>query len=162
MSDYVDGKALRKLLLGNMVPRAASLLPQTIVSPGTPYYTIYGGKVLVTGLVGEIVVANVGGACSASWFHAPSGAIGTGALLCAATVITTWVVGDILSLTGLLTAGMSPTAHASSGVMLEVAGKGLLLMPGNLGVITTTGVAGQWEWQLTYIPIDDGAYVRAV
>ena len=162
MSEYVDNKALRKLLLGREVARAASVLPQTVVSPGTPYYTIYGGKVLVTGLVGEIVTANVGGACAVSWFHAPSGAIGTGALLTDATTITTWVVGDILSVSGLLTAVMSPTVHASSGVMLESGGKGILLMPGNLGMISTTSVAGNWKWTLTYIPIDDGAYIRAV
>lgn len=151
-----------KSTLGVQVDRAASILPQTVGSPGTPYFTVAGGKVLVKGLVGEIVVANVGGVVSANWFFAPSGAIGTGANLCAATVLTTWVIGDILTLSGLLTDAMLPAVHASSAPMLTVAGQGIVLMPGAMGVITTASFAGQWRWVLWYIPIDAGATVVAV
>ncbi len=159
MSEYVDNKALRKLRLGKMVPRATALLPQTIATPGMPYFRIYGGKILLTGLVGTIVVG-VGGACNAHWEHNPTA--GTLALISAAKAIAAWVAGDILSIDGLLTNVMTPTVHASAAVMNSLAGKGILLTAGDLGVVTSTSVAGSWSWQLFYVPIDDGAYVRAV
>ncbi|MBU1173549.1 MAG: hypothetical protein KKD44_28610, partial [Proteobacteria bacterium] len=53
MSDYVDGKALRKLLLGRPLFRAATTLPQTAAFA---IFNIVGGKVLMTSIVGEITV----------------------------------------------------------------------------------------------------------
>ena len=149
-----------KSTLGIQINRAASVLPQTVVSPGTPYFTIAGGKVLITGLVGEIVVANVGGAVNANWFH--DATVGTDANICAVTALATWVIGDILTITGLLTDAMQPAAHASSGVMMVTGGKGFILTAGNLGVITNASVAGQWTWTLWYIPLDAGATIVAV
>jgi len=149
-----------KSTLGVQIDRAASILPQTVVLPGTPYFTVAGGRVLVTGLVGEIVVANVGGAVNANWYFAPT--VGTGGNICAATALAALVIGNLLSITGLLTDAMLPAAPASLVPMLTVAGKGLIMPAGNLGVITNASVTGQWIWSLWYIPVDAGATVVAV
>lgn len=159
MSEYLDNKALRKLQLGRMCPRAASILPQTVATPGTPYYRIYGGKILLTGLIGEMTVG-VGGAVNAHWEHDPT--TGATAAISAAKAMAAWVAGDILSIDGLLTNVMTPTAHAGAAVMLSLAGKGIILTIGDLGVVTSASQTGNWSWQLFYVPIDDGAYVRAV
>ena len=146
--------------LGVQVDRPASVLPQTVVSPGTPYFTVAGGKVLITGLVGEIVTANVGGVVNANWFH--NAAVGTDVNICAATALGALVIGDILVVTGLLTDAMLPAAHASSahfGGATALGVKGFIVTAGALGVITNASVAGEWIWTLWYIPLTAGALV---
>lgn len=150
--------------LGIQVDRAESVLPQTVLSPGTAYYNVAGGKVLVTGLVGEIVTANVGGAVAVNWFH--NATAGTDINICAATTITAWIVGDILVVTGLLTDTMLPAAHGSSthfgGAQAGSMGiRGFIVTIGALGVISDASVTGHWIWTLWYIPITAGATVVA-
>jgi hypothetical protein len=151
-----------KRFLGRQVNRAASIIPQTVVSPGTPYFSITGGVVLITGLVG-VFTADVGGAVNANWFH--NATVGTDANICAATALATFDTGDILVVTGLLTDAMLPAAHASSthfGGATALGLRGFVVTTGALGVITDASQTGNWRWMLWYIPLDDGAIVAAV
>lgn len=163
MSEYVDNKALRKLQLGRMVPRAASVLPQTVATPGTAYFHVYGGLVLVTGLVGEWTVA-CGGAVNATWCLNPDAGVDTD--ICAATALAGAVAaGYIMTVSFVVTEGMLPLAGSAAqlaGGVVGGGGKGMVCVPGDLGVFTNASVTGNWEWKLFYVPIDDGAYVRAV
>jgi len=163
MSEYVDNKGLRKLQLGRLCPRAASVLPQTVATPGTPYFHIYGGLVLMTGLVGEFTVA-VGGAVNATWCHNPT--VGVDTDICAATALGGVILaGALMTVSGVATEGMLPLyGHAAqlAGGASGGGGRGVVLQIGDLGVFTSASQTGNWKWYMFYVPIDDGAYVRAV
>ena len=46
-----------KSMLGIQVSTATVVIPQTVVSPGTVYFTIAGGLVLITGIIGVFTVS---------------------------------------------------------------------------------------------------------
>lgn len=146
--------------LGIKVDRAESILPQTVATPGTEYFTVAGGLVLVTGLVGYFTVV-AGGAVNATWCHNPTP--GTDTDICAATALAGAAQGDIMTVSGIATEGMLPLAGAAAQLMGGIAGscKGIVLPTGALGVFTNASVTGNWRWVLWYIPIDDGATVVA-
>ena len=151
-----------KSTLGVQVDRPVSIIPQTVVTPGTPYFTIATGMVLVTGLVG-IFTVGVGGICSAQWCLNPT--TGTDTNICGATVITACVAGGILTVSGVATEGMLPLNGGAGQLLGGIAGgggRGIVMVPGALGVFTTASMTGNWIWHLWYIPIDAGATVVAV
>lgn len=146
--------------LGIQVNRPASVIPQTVATPGTEYFTVAGGLVLVTGLVGIMTVA-LGGAVNGQWCFEPT--TGTRTDVTGATVLTGLQEGDILTVSGIATEGMLPVADTVAQLMGGIAGscRGLVLPPGALGVFTDASEDGNWIWILWYMPIDNGATVVA-
>jgi len=149
----------RKMGLGIQVDRPTSILPQGVGTPGTEYYTIAGGLVLITGLVG--LFTSDPAAVNATWCHNP--AVGRDTNVCIATALGGADVGDVMSISGIAGAGMLPLAGSVAQLMGGVAGtcKGLVLDSGALGVFTDGSVAGDWRWVLWYMPITPGATVVA-
>ena len=146
-----------KSLLGIQVQTGTVVIPQTVASPGTTYFTIAGGIVLVTGMLGVITTA-IGGAVSPQWQMNPT--TGTASVLCTTGLaITAFVAGDILTLDGALGDAMLPTAHAGCAPMFSAAGEGIMLPSGNLSVITAASQTGNWYWILWYLPVTPGATV---
>jgi len=154
MSDYNEGKAIRKLHLGIMVERAAAALPS---SGAGDIYTIVGGKVLMTALVGEVTVA-IGATQSVKFIANPTAATAADTDLCAAVDINTCDVGDLLGVTG--TPGENLLVAHKGSIQGMLTG-GVYLQTGTLQVHTTATTAGSAKWNLCYVPIDDGAYVEA-
>src|SRR5208283_1806237 len=147
-----------KSMLGIQVATATVVIPQTVVSPGTVYFTIAGGLVLITGIIGVFTVP-VGGAVSPNiYFNASTG---TAANINASAAITAFVAGDCLTIDGLLTDAWVPASagHGSTCVMYSKAGLGILCGPGTLGWITGASVTGNWNWTLWYVPLTAGATV---
>ena len=146
--------------LGIKVHRPISIIPQTVLTPGTEYYTIAGGLVLITGLVGLFTTVP-GGAVNATWCHNPT--LGTDTDLCIATALNGAAEGDVMSVSGIAGAGMLPLGGSVAQLMGGVAGscKGLVLDAGALGVFTDASVGGNWRWVLWYMPITPGATVVA-
>jgi len=148
MSEYVDNKALRKLLFGRMCPRAAA----NHINATTPYFTVSGGRILVTGLVGLITIASGANACS--WTSTPT--IGTASVICAALDINPALVGDSLTITGLAADAMIYGGAGGLGMMAR-------RIVVNVGTIDFIAAAadGASSWVLFYVPLDDGGLVRA-
>ena len=148
--------------LGIQVDRAASILPQTVGTPGTEYFTIAGGKVLLTGLLGTFTVA-VGGAVNATWCLNPTAGVDTD--ICAVTALGGVVLaGSLMTVSGVVTESMIPLHGCAAQLMGGIVGgggRGLVLVPGALGVFTDASETGNWEWILWYMPIDAGATVVA-
>jgi hypothetical protein len=144
--------------LGVQVSTATVVIPQTVVSPGTTYFTVAGGYVLITGLIGAFTVS-VGGAVSPNIFFTPTA--GGSANINAGAAITAFVAGDCLTIDGLLTDAWVPASagHGSTCVMFSKAGLGIICGPGTLGWITGASVTGNWNWTLWYIPLTSGATV---
>jgi len=144
------------------VDRAASILPQTVGTPGTAYFTIAGGYVQVVGLLGIFTVA-CGGAVNATWCHNPTEGVDTD--LCAATALAGAIAaGYVMSVSGVVGDGMLPLAGSMAQIMAGVLGgqSPMALGPGDMGVFTGASTTGNWRWVLWYIPIDQGATVVAV
>jgi len=157
MSDYLDGKALRKLTLGTMVPRAAQLIAIT-ATPGLPIYTVTG-LILVTGLLGVCTTTHGGVANTISFEFNPTAATGANSAITATTDLgTTSVVGDVAVVVGAPATGPLG-GHVAVNVLGSTSGKGIVLNDGVIGLVATAANGG-WRWILFYIPIDDGAYVR--
>jgi len=154
MSDYIAGKALRKLLLGKKVDRATATLPQGTAGA---IYNIAGGRVLMTAIVGEVTVA-IGGANATKLTANPTVATAADTDLCTAVDIDTCDVGDLLSITGTPGDGLL-VAH--KGAVQTMGPHGVIMQTGTLDLDCAGSVAGSIKWTLFYIPIDDGAYITA-
>jgi len=150
MANLLEGKALRQLILGKKVERAAA----THIAATTPYFNVLTGRVLVTGLIGTVTVASGANACS--WVANPTTGTAT-QVMCAALDINPALVGDSLTIDGQVASAMTYGAAAGLPMM---AVKGIVC---NIGTIDFIAAAadGATSWTLFYIPIDDGAYVTA-
>jgi hypothetical protein len=153
MATQVPGKGARQVTLGITVPRAAALLPQTATAA---IFNVIGGKVLVTSLVGEVVVVMPATANTVAVNGTPTS--GTAVVWATAVSTASKEVGSVISLP-ITAGGALQVANAGGG---NAVGPGFV---GQIGTITltTTGSAatGTVKWTLTYVPIDDGAYVTA-
>lgn len=150
MSDYMSGRALRTIKLGLKVDRAAS----THIAATTPYFNVVGGRVLVTGLVGLVTVDSGANVCS--WVANPTTGTAT-QVLCAGLDINPALIGDSLTITGIVADPM--TYGAAAGLpMFEVSG--IVCLVGTIDFIAAAA-DGDTSWVIFYVPMDDGAYITA-
>ncbi len=145
------GQALRKLLLGEKVEKAAATVPQT--DSGT-LFTIAGGRILMTGIIGECTVA-VGATDNLKLIANPTVATAADTDLCAAVDMDTCDIGDLLSITGAPGDNFL-AAHKGSVQMIE--NKGIILQEGTLDVNAHASTTGAFKWTLFYVALDVGAY----
>lgn len=144
-----DRKRISELVLGFRVDKAEAALE----GAKTAYFNIKGGRVLMTGLLGQITVAAGANACS--WGATPT--TGTAQPVCAALDINPALVGDNLTITGIANAAMTYNASATG---LPMMANPVVLDIGTLD-LTSAAADGSTKWSLWYIPLDDGAYVEA-
>lgn len=144
--------------LGIKVERPAGAV-DSVVAPGDPYFTIAGGMVVLTGLIGICTIAP-GGAVDLSWGFDPAIGAGANVLLCTNTTCTTAVVDDIITITGASGDALI-NAHLASNPMMEAAPRGVALSPGVLGLIGTA-VQGTFRWILWYRPAEVDATIVIV
>lgn len=147
-----------KVDLGVKVERPAEAVA-FVGTPGDPYFTIAGGMVLLTGLIGICTVAP-GGALTLSWELDPTDAAGADVVLCTPTVCTTATLTDIITITGDPGDALI-NGHLQSNPMMEDAPHGVALAPGVLGLVGTA-VQGTFRWILWYRPAEVGATVVIV
>ncbi len=156
MSVLLDPVAFRKALFGLKVDRAASALPQT---GSTAIYTVSGGGVLITSLLGRVVTALGATVTNLKLQFTPSGGAATD--LYANVAVTSAAAGRTIT----------PNAAIGSALVLGAAGhlagapipgaSGLFLPAGSLAMVTDANDTGTLQWSLTYVPLDDGAVVAA-
>ena len=148
---YLDGVQLRKLHYGIPLSRPAFVH----LAATTPYFGIVGGRVLLTGLVGSVVVAAGANACQ--WVANPTTGTAT-QVLCAALDINPALVGDSLVITGIVANAMTYGGAGGLGAMAAP----VLLLIGTLDFIAAAADASSTSWTLTYVPWDDGAYMTVL
>lgn len=164
MANFIQGRQLRRLLYGEQIQKLAQTPPNS--GSSATLFTVAGGMVLVTSLVGRVstVLSGTTGAISlgATPTVGASGAQVAG--IAAATVVGGGEVGATYAVAATI-AG-APTTLANGGAS-AVAGKSPFLAQSGFvvqaGIITiTTSVAtmtGAIDWYLTYVPLDNGAAV---
>lgn len=152
MATLLTASMLRRISLGRVVERAAAVLPATTQ---TAYYTIAGGRVMITAFVGEFTVAASGTATNLTLVGNPT--TGTDVNLCTATAITSKELGTLFGPTGLF----SDALNVANAGALSGFSRPIILPVGTLDFLTSATNTGQTKSWLTYIPIDDGATVVA-
>lgn len=161
MSVIIQGNQLRSVDLGIKVSKAAFTLPATT---STAIFTVSGGRVLITSLVGEVTTVLGATATNLNVTLDPTGANAV-ADLAAATAVTSDAVGTLYTVTGapadLLSAAAVGNTQAPNYVAGPIVGHGFIVPAGSILLKTSATNTGATKWDLTYVPYDDGASVAA-
>jgi len=154
MSALNDLVAFRKMLLGLKVDRAAAALPQTAQ---TPYFTVTGGRILITNLIGEVTTAIQAQATTVQLIATPTS--GTAVVLSNATGdINGKEVGSTIALAATL--GGTLVVNNAGATVLPLANL-FVVRTGTIDFKTIASSTGATRWSLFYVPLDDGAAVVA-
>ena len=158
MSVLLQGSQMRQVLVGFKVSRAGATIPQTAAQS---IFSVTVGRILLTGLVGQVTTAIGAVATTVSIGFTPSAGTVNAAGLASAVAITSSEVGVNLGLN--LTAGGALIVGSLAGSVVQVPGHApYVLKPGTVTYTTSASTTGALQWDLTYIPLDDGATVAAL
>lgn len=152
MTVLISGDQLRTLLFGNKVDRATATLPQTTTGS---LFTVAGGRVLLTGIVGEVTVAVQNQANNTKLVATPT--VGAVNDLSGTVDIANLAVGGLLGATGL--AGDALVKSTGGGV--SNLRNPIIVAIGAIGLSCAASNTGSVKWSLTYVPLDNGASVVA-
>lgn len=155
MATYLAGKELRRLLYGIHVNRPTNTLPASVAGN---IFTVSGGRCLINLLFGEVTVAVQNQACTLSIGALPTVGTGSATNLATAVSIIAAPIGAHF--------GANPGGALIADITTEA---GITLAGGypavvDTGTITITPSAtntGSVQWDLFYVPIDDGAQIVA-
>lgn len=154
MTTLLSGASVRQIALGQYVDRATATLPQT--ASGN-IFTVTGGAVILTSLVGRVTTAIGGTATNLKVTYTPT--VGSASDIAANVAVTSKPVGTALTLPGTLGSALVAGATGAYG---PVAAPGLLILPaGTMSITTDASTTGSVRWTLTYVPFDAGAAVAA-
>lgn len=158
MSVLLQGSQMRQVLAGFKVSRAGATIPQTAAQN---IFSVTVGRILLTGLVGQVTTVIGSTATTVSIGYTPTAGTAAAAGLASAVAITSSEVGVRLGLP--LTAGGALVVGANAGTSVQIAAHApYVLVPGTLTYTTSASTTGALQWDLLYIPLDDGATVAAL
>jgi hypothetical protein len=157
MASGVPGVQLRRLLLGTKVEEPAAVLPATATGH---LFTVSGGRVVVTSLVGQCTTVCTSTATTVSVGHTPLSGTASTTALATATAVTSAEVGSLVSLP--ITKGALLVNVLAGGAAQAPGSGGYVVPPGTIDITTSATNTGAFKWTLTYVPLDDGATVVAV
>lgn len=152
MSVLDNLKGMRMSVLGARVERADASLPQTAAEA---LFTVTGGKVLITGIVGEVGTVIETQANNTKLTANPT--VGTSVDICAVLSITADEAGTLYSITGTLTDALVGT---TAGAVAAQA-KNVIVNAGTIDLNCAASNTGTIAWTVFYVPIDDGAAIEA-
>ncbi len=142
-------------LFGNKVERATAQLPQTATGS---LFTIADGRVLLTGLWGEVTTVLTATATTLTVIFNPTDAGADQTLAVASASVASDAVGTIYSLSGAVADDLEDSLNFGA-----LAGpRYLLLKPGVIALTTSaSNTTGSVKWTCTYVPLDSGATIVA-
>lgn len=144
--------AIMAAVLGIRVDRASDDVPHTTAEA---IFNIKGGRVLMTGLLGEVVGGALGAVGNLSVESNPT--TGTTSALCAVVAGGAKEEGALFSITG--TVGDAALMDDAGGVRMMTSP--VVLPVGTLDFRASATDDGNMKWSLWYVPLDDGAYMEA-
>lgn len=151
MSDFLEGKAARKVVNGIMVEKAAVAIAGISTKS---LFTVVGGRVIVKTLLGEVTTGLQAKANACKFNHTPTG--GNPVDLSAAVECNGDVAGTLYGITGLPATAMSVTIGTAVNSAYDI-----VLKPGVIGFNTAADATGAIKATVVYIPLDDGAYIES-
>lgn len=137
---------------GILVACSAKALPQSGVST---LFTVSGGRILLTSIVGLVTVAIQPQANNTKLQSVPT--VGTAVDLCVTADITGRESGSMLTLTSVFTSALQVANAGGAATQLAA----IVIPPGVVALSCNAGSAGQMSWVATYVPLDTGASVAA-
>lgn len=152
MADFIEGKALRKLLYGDKVDRATAALPQAAAAA---IFNVVGGRVAITQIVGEVTTIIQNQANNTKLTANPT--TGTSVDICAVLSIANDEVGTLYGITGLNSDAM---LGINAGA-LPAQTRDVIVNVGTIDLDCAAANTGSVKWSILYVPIDDGAYITA-
>ncbi len=146
---------VRVALLGLKVDRTTAALPQTALGN---IFTIAGGRVVITSVVGEVTTILGAGANTLTIGLAPTVGVGDASALGggASSLLTAPVGTHIATNPG---GDVFVDLATQAGVPLPFTG--FVADPGSVTVTTTGSVTGSVKWSITYLPFEDAGVVTA-
>lgn len=153
MTVLIAGDQLRTLLYGSKVDRPTAALPASTTGA---LFTVAGGRVLVTSIVGRVTTNIQAQANAIKLVATPSG---SGAVndLSGTVESNALAAGGLLSITGL--AGDAMVKSTGGGV--STLRNPVIVAAGTIGLSAAATNTGSVEWSLTYVALDNGATVSA-
>jgi hypothetical protein len=146
--------AAKLFTLGIQVSKAAAVLPATTTQD---IFTVVGGRVFVTCLVGEVTTVCSGTATNLKMTSTPS--VGSAVDIAANLAIASFEAGAILVVEGDGTAIIGTATGAGFAPALNALP--FILPAGTINIETSATNTGAMKWDLFYFPLDDGAYVTS-
>lgn len=137
---------------GRVVSRAEIALTNAT----TAIFSVAGGRVLLTSVVGAI--STLCGNGNIRLQLNPTAGTATTTNLCANLNVNTFNVDDILTITGVPTDAMIPAAAGSSLPNMTMP---VILTVGNIEYVCDAAVVGGITWSVWYKPLDDAGYIIA-
>lgn len=151
MSVLNDAAAFRKARLGLQVLQPAKTVPQNTLSA---LFTVAGGRVIVTSIVGEVTTVIGGTTPSAKLVANPT--VGADTDIVTAVAITSDAVGNLY---GVSTVGGALGVLESAAPIPQ---EPFAVKAGTIDLhVSAADATGAIKWSLTYVPLDDGASVTA-
>lgn len=145
-------RALREVGYGFRVERATATLPQTTAAA---IFNILGGRVFITSIIGEVTVITQVLLNNTKLIANPT--VATSVDMCAVLDTTTKEVGCLIGITGV----PADALVAANAGLTRVMGNRLCLNVGSIDLSCSASATGSVKWSLTYVPLDNGAYVEA-
>jgi hypothetical protein len=157
-NQYLQGRSLQRIR-GINVPRAAAVVPASTVS--TPYWTVAGGLVLVTSLIGIVTAAGDSTATTLLFSAVPT--VGAANNMCGASAsMASAAIGCLVSVDGTAITTAMQSSGVTAGGNIGGMAKPIVVGIGTINMVTAnTNATLALRWLLTYIPLDDGASVVA-
>ncbi|HZN70571.1 MAG TPA: hypothetical protein VFC00_02640 [Micromonosporaceae bacterium] len=157
MSVLNPGGAFLKAQFGFKVTKATGV----VINGEDPLFTIAGGKVLVTGILGFVTVV-IGSTVSNLKLVFDPTATGADFDLCTATAITSDAVEQQYTIAGTVESVGALLVAGAVGQCNPFFTDPLSLTPGQIHQnLSADPVGGEITWNLWYLPLDDGASVSA-
>lgn len=151
MSVLNDSAAFRKARFGLSVSQPAKTVPQNALSA---LFTVSGGRVIVTGIVGEVTTVIGGTTPSAKLVANPT--TGADSDIASAVAITGDAVGNLY---GVSTVGGALAVLESVAPTPQ---EPFVVKAGTIDLhVSAADATGAIKWTLFYVPLDDGATVVA-
>jgi hypothetical protein len=149
--------AITNVVLGMRVDRAAAKVTAATVN----LFTVTGGRVLLTGFLGEVVVAIAATATLLQITHLTTDATAVVTPLCIDSAdIQSYAAGRMFTLPAAVGSVLTVSV-GSSAIPLNFSPYHVLKTGGLQLVGSAAPATGTIKWSVWYIPLDDGAYMSA-
>jgi hypothetical protein len=157
MSTLIQGDLIRAIKLGILVNKATG----TVANGTTSLFTIAGGRVLITSLVGRVTTAIGATTSNAKLVYNPTAA-GTSFDMCTAVDIASDAVEQTYYITGSVASTGALLVGGAVGQANPIFEDGYLVQAGAIEQnLSADPVGGAITWSVTYVPYDAGASLVA-
>lgn len=158
MSVIIQPNQVFTIQFGLLVTKPAAAIPQTATAN---LYTVAGGNVLVTSILGQVTTVIGGTATTLAIGLAPTtGTAQTGGIATAVAItskeVGTWVSAQASAGGGGALVVGGSTGTAGGAPFLPAA---FVAPVGTITITTSASTTGAMKWYLSYIPLDVGASV---